>query len=136
MGTNQTSDRAVGYVLFALGILLIIYSAFNVYQVFTRGFEPVSLFDFQSIGIDASSLIGSDLPPEQRELLKQSGGSSNLEIIPAQMINQTSNVFAHIILMGFLASVGYKIASLGIMMLRPIVVKLSGKLAPDIQQNV
>ncbi|OGM01905.1 hypothetical protein A2115_00460 [Candidatus Woesebacteria bacterium GWA1_41_8] len=134
MGTNQLSDRVVGYILFAAGILIILYSAFNVYKVFTKVFQPVELFNFAPIGLDASSLVGSDLPPEQRELLRQSGGDTKLEIVPSAIINQTSNVLAHLLLMGFLASVGYKIANLGIMMLRPVVVKLIGKEAPKLPE--
>lgn len=118
MGTNFSSDRLVGYLLFVLGILIIFYSAFNVYKVFTKAFEPVQLFSFQGIGIDAASLGGSET---------KSSGSNKLEIIPGSMINQMSNVLAHILLMGFLASIGYKVASLGIMMLRPVVVKLQSK---------
>jgi len=137
MGTNQTSDRILGYILFVFGILIIFYSAFNVYRVFTKAFEPVQLFNFQGIGLDAASLVGSDLPSEQKELLNKSGGSTKMEIIPGSMINQMSNVLAHILLMGFLASIGYKVASLGIMMLRPVVVKLQGKEAVKLEeQNV
>lgn len=127
MGTNQISDRIIGYILFVAGIVIICYSAFNVYRVFTKSFEPVSLFNFPGIGLDASSFIGSDLSPEQKALLEQSGQASKLEIVPGSLLNQTSNVLAHLLLMGFLASIGYKIASLGILMLRPVVVKLIGK---------
>ena len=133
MGTNLISDRIIGYILFIAGILLILYSAFNVYKVFTKGFEPVRLFEFQGIGLDAGSLIGSDLSPEQKALLNQSGSQTKLEIVPASLINQTSNVLAHLLLMGFVASVGYKIANLGILMLRPVFVKLIGKDSDKIQ---
>jgi len=134
VGTNQLSDRVVGYILFLAGIIIILYSAFNVYKVFTSSWEPVGLFNFQGIGLDASSLIGSDLSPEQRALMNQSGAQTKLEIIPASLLNQTSNVMAHLFLMGFLASVGYKIASLGILMLRPVVVKLIAKGAEKLQE--
>jgi len=66
VGTNLISDRIIGYILFIAGILLILYSAFNVYKVFTKGFEPVRLFEFQGIGLDAGlrpvfvKLIGKD----------------------------------------------------------------------------
>jgi hypothetical protein len=134
VGTNQLSDRLIGYGLFIFGTLLILYSAFNVYSVFTKGFEPVQLFTFQGIGLDASSLVGSDLSSEQKALLDQSGAQTKLEIVPGSLINQTSNILAHLLLMGFLASIGYKLASLGIMMLRPVVVKLIGKDAEKLQE--
>lgn len=134
MATNQVSDRIVGYLLFLAGILIIAYSIFNVYKVFTRSFEPVQLFDFQAIGLDAGSLIGSDLSAEQQELVRASGAQTKLEIVPASLLNQSSNILAHLLLMGFLASAGYKLASLGIMMLRPVVVKLIGKDASRLQE--
>lgn len=101
------TEKITGYSLLAIGLLLIVVAAFSVFIVFTGGAKPVQLFAMQGIAIN----LGPQLP-------------SN-EILPAAMLNDTSNLFAHLVLMGFLASIGQKFASLGIQLLRPIVVKLN-----------
>lgn len=122
------TEKAIGYFLLVLGILVIIFSGFNVYQVFTRQVKPVQLFNFKGIGLDTSQMLRDSLPPEAGQLLQSNQRSSaTTEIIPAELINQTSNVFAHLMLMGFLASIGAKLANLGVMLVRPIVVKLKAK---------
>ena len=121
------TEKASGFVLLIVGILIIIVAAFSVFSVFSGKTEPVNLFSFSAISLDASNLIGSDAPPEAREALKASGQAPKLELIPADILNKTSNTMAHLLLMGFIASVGYKIGSLGAMLARPIVVKLKTK---------
>ena len=121
------TEKASGFVLLIVGIVIIILSAFSVFSVFSGKMEPVNLFSFPAISLDASNLIGSDAPPEAREALKASGQAPKLELIPADILNKTSNTMAHLLLMGFIASVGYKIGSLGAMLARPVVVKLKTK---------
>lgn len=124
------SEKIIGYTLLVLGLIVIFYSTFSVYQVFTKQSKPVQLFNFKGISIDPSSLMeGSiQLPPELAQFAPQKPTTPpQQEIIPAALINDSSNVFAHLILMGFVMSMGAKIASLGIQLVRPIVVKLKAK---------
>jgi len=118
------TEKVSGFGLLICGIAIIVFSGFSVVSVFSGKSKPVNLFTFSSISLDASSLIGSDAPPEAREALKLSGQAPKLELIPAEIINQTSNTMAHLLLMGFIASIGYKIGSLGTLLARPINVKL------------
>lgn len=115
------SEKIIGYILLAVGIMTIIFSGFSVYTVFTKQARPVQLFTFKGISLDASQLLSTNLPPEATQLVKPGGTQ---EIIPASLLNDSSNIFAHLLLMGFIGSVGYKIASLGVQLTRPIVVKL------------
>lgn len=122
------NEKVIGYSLVIIGILTILFSAISVYLVFTKKSEPVKLFNFQGIGLDLASLFSDSLPPETSKLLNQNQGkSTRTEIISADLVNDTSNIFAHLLLMGFIASMGYKLASLGVMLVRPIVVKLKAK---------
>ena len=104
----------------------------------------MTLFRFQSISIDSSQLVNQTydlnmegLPPEQVALLEQvfdqqkQTTSQKIEILPAEILNQTTNVFGHLILMGFIASIGYKVAGLGVLLIRPIVVKLKEDKMPS-----
>lgn len=122
------SEKIIGYLLLILGIGIIIYSAISVYRVFTNKAKPVALFNFPPISLDLGSSLTASLPPELKQALNQQPlPSQKTEIFPAEILNSNMNIFAHLILMGFMASIGFKIASLGVMFLRPIVVKLKAK---------
>jgi hypothetical protein len=69
----------------------------------------------------------TNLPPEIVKALKlEAQKSQKMEIISAEMINTPLNFYAHLFFMGFLATIGYKIASLGVMLVRPLIVKVRG----------
>jgi hypothetical protein len=143
------AEKAVGYVLLLAGIATIIFAALSVYFVFTKRQEPIQLFNFRGISINADQLNGSvqdidtgSLPPEQAAIVEQilkpqkKSEPTKIEIMPADILNDTSNVFAHIIFMGFIASLGYKVANLGTNLLRPVVVKLKeDKALKAVRQN-
>lgn len=111
-------DKIVGYILLLAGIIIIIFSAFNTYLVFTKKAEPIQLFSFNGLSIKPSQFMPVNL---------QISSESKVEVVSSEMINLSSNIFAHLMLMGFLATIGFKIASLGIMLIRPVVVNLKAK---------
>lgn len=111
------SEKIVGYILLVLGILTIAFSLFSVYRVFTGQSKAYSLFNLPGISLDLSQVIGSDLPLEQRKSLDPK--SFKTDLVSGEVLNQPLNLFFHILLMGFVANIGYKIASLGVQLLRP-----------------
>jgi len=119
------SEKVVGYILLAVGILIILVSAVSVVSVFTGQAKPVQLFNFPGISLDTSGALKSALPEELRGSVKIP--ETKTEVISSEMINFPSNLFAHLFLMGFVAGVGQKLASLGVQLVRPIVVKLRTK---------
>lgn len=114
------SEKILGYVLIVAGIVVIIGSAFNVYSVFTGKSEPIAPFNLSGISLD----FGAMAPAEQQAALDASGASLKTEIVKPDVLNQPLNYVAHLLLMGFLGSAGFKLASLGVMLVRPIKVKL------------
>lgn len=123
------TEKAIGYILLTIGLIIIIFSTLSVVNVLTGKTEPIKLFEFTGITFDPTASLSKNLPFDTSKVLKKN--NNNIELIPKDMINRTSNIGAHILLMGFLISVGFKISSLGIMLIRPIVVKL--KQNPSIQ---
>ena len=111
------SEKVVGYSLLAVGIVVILDSALSVYMVFTKRVTPIDLFSFPGISVD--------VPRENTDSTTQS--TQKTELISSAMLNESSNLFAHLMLMGFMASNGSKIAAIGVSMVRPIVVKLKAK---------
>lgn len=118
------SEKIIGYLLLAIGLTVILYSAVSVYMVFTKKSEPVKLFNFSGVSIDTADLLGENMSQEQKQLAKEQLGDASVEIIPSNLLNDSSNIFAHLFLMGFVASIGYRLGMLGIYLLRPIKVNL------------
>src|SRR3989344_5534149 len=121
------SERILGYALLTIGIVVMVLSGLSVYQVFTKKTQPVKLFNFTGINIDLAQMTANqltNLPPEMSQFINQgSNEKSNAyktEILPADLINDSSNIFAHLLLMGFIASIGFKLAQLGTLLVRPI----------------
>lgn len=102
------SEKSIGYILLALGIVLILFALLRMFLVFTGKMPPIDLFD--------SPAISLPLP----------NGASQ-ELVSADYLNLSSNLFIELLLMGFVASVGQKLASTGTSLLRPITVKLKAK---------
>lgn len=103
------SEKITGYLLLFLGLLVIGVSSFNLYQVFTKKLSPVQFFTGPGISVSVP------------------GTTTQQEVIPAQTLNDASNLTLHYLLVTFLVSVGFKVSSLGIQLLRPIEVKLTAK---------
>lgn len=142
------NEKPLGYGLIVFGIVMIFFAAFSVFQVFTGASKPYPLFRFPSISLDLGKIAQQQamnaLPaniqlPEGIDLsrLLQNSNESNgipkqvqddksntQEIISAEMVNAPMNLFAHVFLMGFLASAGAKIATIGTYLVRTIEVKV------------
>lgn len=111
------TEKVTGYTLLGVGVLVIIFSALNIFYVFTGRAEPVQLFHGSGVSLDFGSLIAAQLPAGSK------APSAKTELFPADQVNLISNLTVQIILMGFLAGAGFKLASLGVQLVRPIVIK-------------
>src|SRR3990167_104838 len=111
------SEKLVGYVLLGVGVAAILFSVLNVYQVFTKKVEPINLFSFESVSLDFSKF--ADQAPADADF-KQ-------ELVSSDKLNKPLNIAAHLFFMGFVASTGFKLASLGTQLLHTIKVELKEK---------
>lgn len=120
------NEKVSGYVLLGFGLLIIIFSAFNIWSIFTKKSKPVQIFNIPAAKLDINDLVGGNLPPV---LASQAGKSANkgLEIFPSSTLSEVANLTAQILLMGFFLNVGYKISLLGVQLVRPIQVKVKGE---------
>lgn len=118
------TEKIIGYILIFFGIIIIAYAGISTYLVFTKQMEPIKLFSFAGVSIDPTQYIQNSTNSLPKGL---STRNTKMELISSDMINTTSNIFAYIFLMGFLVTVGFKIASIGAMLVRPIVVHLKSK---------
>ncbi|MDP3941893.1 MAG: hypothetical protein Q8Q49_06320 [bacterium] len=121
------NEKVVGYVLLLSGIIVMFGALIEVLLVFTGKTDPLPVIAIQAPKLSLDAFI----PKLPSNALSGSLPSSNqsLELIPTKEFNKIINMSVTLFLMGFLLSFGYKIASLGVMMLRPISIKVAGK--PD-----
>jgi hypothetical protein len=113
---SLSDTKIIGYILLLLGLGQIAFSGLNIYQVFTGQVKPIKTFELHGVSLDFSTLVPPDILNSQT--------SPKTEIISSSTINDISNLTAHYLLISFLASLGFKVSSLGIQLLRPIEVKL------------
>jgi len=123
------TEKLTGYLLLIAGIAIIAYSGFSVYSVFTKRITPVNLFTFAGISLDLSQATNIEVPEELSNAGVKINKDANQkqEIIPSDVLNTTSNIVAHMILMGFMVNIGFKIALLGVEMTRNVNVIVRNK---------
>ncbi|MEI6327472.1 MAG: hypothetical protein WCO78_05150 [Candidatus Roizmanbacteria bacterium] len=123
----------IGYICLVLGFVIIASDIFQTYRVFTKQARPPQLFTFEGIKLDLAKLTPS-LPMSDsiKKLMKDSNislpqvgntASELTEILPPEMINDASNLGAFMFLVGFFLNVGYKIANIGVKLIRPVYIK-------------
>ena len=112
------TEKITGYVLLGVGLVVILASALNIYLIFIGQAHPVQIFNFSGINLDLSTALG--LPSTGLK-------TAPSELVSPALLNDTTNLFVHLFLVGFFVNVGAKIATLGIELLRPVVVKLKEK---------
>jgi hypothetical protein len=118
------SEKIIGYILLLLGLVLIFAFSLNVFLVFTKQASPVSYFKLPSLTLNTAAFI-----PDQ--LKNQIQTPPNMELLSGQALSDMANLTLHLVLMSFLVGVAFKIASLGIQLIRPISIKLpSANLKP------
>lgn len=116
------TEKYTGYALLFGGILLMTAAFFIVFLTFTGVLAPTPIFNTKGVSLDMQSM----LPPSLRDLnsLSSTNADQNMQLFSGADLNKSLNLTMTFFLMSFLLMLGYKIASLGIQLLRPIVVKL------------
>lgn len=109
-------EKQIGYALLGIGITVMFLSAVIVLLTFTGIIKPVSLFN-----IPAPTLNTGSFMPQIPGLPKSQG--TDIEIFPTESFNLLLNISVMFFLMTFLMSFGFKLADLGVKLLRPIKVK-------------
>ena len=100
------SEKIIGYALLILGIILLLFSIFEMINVYVGNAPPPKLFELQDISLS----------------LGQNG--TGVSLIQGAQVSQIANLFFWFILMGFVLFAGGKIASLGVTMVKDIQVQI------------
>lgn len=129
------SERIIGYTLLGIGIVMIVTTTLQIFSVFTGKAKPIEVFEVEKTQ-PAQQSSTSDLLDKIQQgdfsnfLNADSGSIPGLEVISPEALYKMLNITSYYFLMMFLLNVGYKIASLGVQMVRPIKVEIkNNKLA-------
>lgn len=114
--------KTTGYLFLILGVAIMVLSAIFLIMGFT-GVIHLSYFGnlFQNAAASQKNIDINSLA--QSGSLNLSDFASSLNIIPAGVLDKTMNLTIHFLFMTFLAGFGYKLAMIGVNLIRPIVVK-------------
>jgi hypothetical protein len=100
------NEKIIGYALLILGMILLIFSIYEMINVYYGNASAPKLFELQDISLP----------------LGQNG--TDVSLIQGAQISQLANLFFWFILMGFILFAGGKIASLGVNMIKDIQVQI------------
>lgn len=98
------TEKITGYALIAIGLIIIFGCIFNVLGILAKQATPVRLFSFSGLSFD----LGTALP----------GMNAKQEIVSGKELSDTVNLFAHIVLLGFIINAAGKIAQIGTNLVR------------------
>jgi hypothetical protein len=99
------SEKIAGYVLLILGVVVIFFSIYEMFVVFTGGSPPPKLFNFSDISVPGTN-------------------NQNVMLISGQEVSKFADLFCWLILMFFVMWGGGKVASLGVNLIREIRVEI------------
>ena len=121
------TEKVIGYILLALGIVIILLVALNMVGVFTGSKEPYAFMK------EEGSILSMDFGvPGTTEM---TAASVPVEINNYSQILKIINLVLFVIFSGFFVTVGYKLAMIGANLVRPIVVKTKNDVFKDSGQE-
>ncbi|PIZ66119.1 hypothetical protein CO051_04505 [Candidatus Roizmanbacteria bacterium CG_4_9_14_0_2_um_filter_39_13] len=126
----MSTEKIVGYSLLGVGILLMIIASFQIILVFTGKATPIQVMKSapQKNNQNTTKNVDTTNPDEllkqaQQDpfsLLGSGGGLGMPDIIDPKTINDMLNLTVYYFIMQFVLGLGYKLASLGVQMVRPL----------------
>lgn len=124
------TERTIGYILLGVGILIMIFATWQIISIITGNAKPLTIINYKApeSSISTDSLLGQ-LPGGQ------SGSITMPQLFDPKAINDIINLSIYYLVMQFLLGLGYKFSSLGVSMLRPIVVQIKNKRLEQIEEE-
>lgn len=116
-------ERVLGYILLTIGILIMAFSVYFVYLVVSNRITPFTVFQpKQSVGSENRTITENQLSDPRAIAAMQQ--QIITEVLDSQ-INKSMNLGTTLVFVYFLMLFGFRVASLGVQLMRPIEVKLN-----------
>ena len=120
------NTKTTGYIFLSIGVFIMVFSVVLVILAFTNIIHPTYFSIPKSTYPTASNTdlnsLNSTGQPNLSALLP------SLNIIPPGVLDSALNLSAHFLLMTFIGGFGYKLAMIGVNLIRPIVIKTGDKI--------
>ena len=122
-------QKIIGYLLLTIGLFIMTASLLNIYGLFNKTIEPVKFFDLDAISVK-NNIPLDNFPADIRPLLEKAiNGAPPMVIVNKKDINDTTNFFVYIFVLGFFTNGGYLFAKVGTKLIREIHINV------DVPQN-
>ena len=128
-------DKTLGYGILSVGLLIMVFGMIQLALLVTKVVKPYPTFQFVEIFQNANS-------PQIQEMLNKAQGTTAGEsaaqaaaissLNPA-VANDVLNFAVYFFFMSFIATIGYRIADLGVKLIRPAVLKMTPR---DVQNSM
>lgn len=112
------AKRIIGFVLLTVGVLLISWTAWQSYNIFTAKAEAPLIFKTQASEKISETAVGGNLQELLQQQMQQEIQKQVNQLLPADTIPKILNLMSWSILAGILIFAGGTVASLGIKMLK------------------
>lgn len=109
----MATTKIFGWFLLTAGLLIIFYSLFSSWNVFTGKSQPPQIFK-----VEKTTLISPTTQTEAEEIIQEQLQKQFQEMIPSDSIPQILNLISWSILAGVLIFGGTQISGLGIRLLK------------------
>ena len=109
-------EKIIGYILLFFGVMAIILSGLNAFNILTRRSNPIEFINKEIV----STITPSEFSKNQVSL-------NEMLNIDNDAITLITNIGIHLLILGFIMKAGFHLASLGTMLVRPIVVDLNSR---------
>jgi hypothetical protein len=109
-------EKLVGYILLFLGVVIIIFSGFNAFNILTKRSDPIKFINKEIV----TSITPSVTSNNQVSL-------NQMFNIDGETITLITNIGIHLLLLSFVMKAAFHLASLGTMLVRPIIVDVNAK---------
>ncbi len=110
-------EKIIGYILIFFGVAAIVLSGLNAFNILTRKSSPIEF---------VTKDIVSTISPSEN--LNNQVSLNQLLNIDNETITLIINIGIHLLILSFVMKAGFHLASLGTMLVRPIIVDLNAKL--------
>ncbi len=123
------TEKTTGYILLIIGIIIMIFATIQIILVFTGKANPIDIFQYEK----SSTTSSADLDLNTLLMQMQSGSAQSSNSLPSlpfldpEVINKSLNLLVYYLIMQFLLGLGYKFASLGIQLIRPLNITLKNR---------
>lgn len=121
---SRTMEKITGYILILLGLVIVCVAGWNGLMVFTGKAEPIRIFISSQTPINTPQIPQSSEPSNEVLASLQPMLSSLVGQTMGPNMEKPINITIHFLILGFFVTIGFRVASIGAMLVRSITYKI------------